>query len=82
MEPQITTNDMRFMISSALNGAGITFAMRQTFQPYIDGGQLVALLDEYLPKFPGFFLYFPQRRNMAPKLRALVEHIRVYRDHS
>lgn len=82
VEPQITTNDMRFMISSALNGAGITFAMRQTFQPYIDGGQLVALLDEYLPKFPGFFLYFPQRRNMAPKLRALVEHIRVYRDHS
>lgn len=80
VEPQITTNDMRFMISSALNGAGITFAMRQTFQPYIDGGQLVPLLDDYLPTFPGFFLYFPQRRNMAPKLRALVEHIRVQRN--
>jgi|SRR5690554_1119525 len=80
VEPQITTNDMRFMISSALNGAGITFAMRQTFQPHIDGGQLVALLDDYLPTFPGFFLYFPQRRNMAPKLRALVEHIRVHRE--
>ncbi|MDB5615384.1 MAG: LysR family transcriptional regulator [Devosia sp.] len=80
VEPQITTNDMRFMISSALNGAGITFAMRQTFAPYIVSGQLIALLEEYLPSFPGFFLFYPQRRNMAPKLRALVEHIRVHRD--
>lgn len=80
VEPQMTTNDMRFMISSALNGAGVTFAMRQTFQPHIVSGQLVALLDDYLPTFPGFFLYFPQRRNMAPKLRALVEHIRVHRE--
>ena len=82
VEPQITTNDMRFMISSALNGAGVTFAMRQTFEPYIASGQLIALLEDYLPSFPGFFLFFPQRRNMAPKLRALVEHIRNPHDHS
>lgn len=76
VEPQITTNDLRFMISSVLNGAGITFATRQTFEPYFASGQLVSLLENYLPSFPGFFLYFPQRRNMAPKLRALVDHIR------
>lgn len=29
--------------------------------------------------FPGFYLYFPQRRNMAPKLRALIEHVRQWR---
>lgn len=76
VEPQITTNDLRFMISSVLNGAGITFATRQTFEPYFASGELVFLLEDYLPSFPGFFLYFPQRRNMAPKLRALVDHIR------
>jgi len=76
VEPQITTNDLRFMISSVLNGAGITFATRQTFEPYFASGQLISLLEDYLPSFPGFFLYFPQRRNMAPKLRALVDHIR------
>ncbi|UXN75278.1 LysR family transcriptional regulator [Devosia sp. A8/3-2] len=79
VEPQITTNDLRFMISSALNGAGITFAMQQTFEPYITSGQLIGLLDDYLPEFPGFFLYFPQRRNMAPKLQAPVDHIRDHR---
>lgn len=76
VEPQVTTNDLRFMVSSALNGAGITFAVQQTFAAYLASGQLIGLLDDYLPKFPGFFLYFPQRRNMAPKLRALVDHVR------
>ena len=79
VEPQITTNDLRLMLRSALAGAGITFATAETFQPYVETGQLASLLEEYLPPFPGFFLYFPQRQNMAPKLRALVDHVRVTR---
>ena len=79
VEPQITTNDLWFMLRSALSGAGLTFATEETFRPYISSGQLVSLLERYLPTFPGFYLYFPQRRNMAPKLRALIDHARSYR---
>lgn len=79
IDPQITTNDLRLMLRLALAGGGITFAPQETFRPYIESGQLVSILDEYLPHFPGFYLYFPQRRNMAPKLRALIEHIRQWR---
>ncbi|MCT7376803.1 LysR family transcriptional regulator [Chelativorans salis] len=79
VEPQITTNDLLLMIRTALAGGGITFAMEETFRPYLDSGALLSLLDDYLPPFAGFFLYFPHRRNMAPKLRALVEHVRRYR---
>ena len=75
VEPQITTNDLRLMLRSALCGGGITFAPRPTFQPYVDRGELVWLLEAFLPAFPGFYLYYPQRRNMAPKLRALITHI-------
>ena len=76
---EITTNDLRLMLSLALAGGGITFATEDTFTPYIESGQLVSLLDAFLPSFPGFYLYFPQRHNMAPKLRALIEHIRQWR---
>ena len=76
MEPQVTTNDLRLMLRVALAGGGITFATEETFRPYIDAGELVPLLGDFLPPFPGFFLYFPQRRNVAPKLRALIEHLR------
>lgn len=79
VEPQITTNDLRFMLRSALCGAGITFATEDTFRPFVETGELVPLLQDFLPPFPGFFLYFPQRRNMAPKMRALIEHIRRWR---
>lgn len=76
VEPQVTTNDLRLMLRMALAGGGLTFAPEETFRPFVETGDLVPLLGEFLPLFPGFFLYFPQRRNMAPKLRALIEHIR------
>jgi DNA-binding transcriptional LysR family regulator len=79
VEPQITTNDLRLMLRAALCGAGLTFAPEETFRPYLQSGELVSLLDEFLPPFPGFFLYFPQRRNLPPKMRALVEHVRQWR---
>ncbi len=78
VEPQITTNDLRLMLRLALAGAGITFAPEDCLQPHFEDGSLVPLLEEFLPPFPGFFLYFPQRRNMAPKLRALIDHVRQW----
>ena len=79
VEPQVTTNDLRLMIRTALAGGGITFALEETFRPYVERGELISVLDAYLPPFPGFFLYFPSRRNMAPKLRALVDHVQQHR---
>jgi DNA-binding transcriptional LysR family regulator len=78
--PQVTTNDMGLMLRMALAGSGITFGMEETFRPYVDRGELVPLLQEYLPSFPGFFLYFPSRANLAPKLRALVDYAKATRD--
>jgi len=79
VNPQVTTNDMWLMIRMACAGGGITFGMEDTFRPYIARGELVPLLEEFLPPFAGFFLYFPSRRNLAPKLRALIEHMRKHR---
>lgn len=79
VEPQVTTNDLLVMVRTALAGGGITFALEETFRPYVARGELVSILEAYLPPFPGFFLYFPDRRNMAPKLRALVDHVRRVR---
>lgn len=76
VNPQITTNDMWLMLRTAIAGGGITFGMEETFRPFVESGQLVPLLEEYCPAFAGFFLYFPNRRNLAPKLRALVHHVR------
>lgn len=74
--PEITTNDMALMIKLALSGAGITFGMEETFLPWLKRGELEAVLEDYCPPFQGFYLYYPNRRNLAPKLRALIDHLR------
>jgi DNA-binding transcriptional LysR family regulator len=76
VEPRITTNDMWVMVRTACAGGGLTFGMEDTFRPYIERGELVPVLEEYCPFFRGFFLYFPDRRNLPPKLRVLIDHVR------
>ncbi len=79
VNPRVTANDMGIMIRLACAGAGLTFGMEETFRPYIARGELVPMLEEFCPPFPGFFLYYPNRRNMPLKLRALVEYLRQRR---
>ncbi|MFC3124283.1 LysR family transcriptional regulator [Pseudoroseomonas globiformis] len=77
--PECTTNDMGLMIRMALHGAGITFGMAETFESHLRRGELVALLPGFSTPFPGFYLYYPSRRAVDPRLRALIEHVRKRR---
>lgn len=79
VEPQITTNDMLLMIRTALADGGITFGIEETFRPYLERGELVTILQDWLPPFAGFSLFFPSRRTVTQKLRALIDHIRAAR---
>ena len=45
----------------------------------LDRGDLVAVLEEFSTPFPGFFLYYPGRRQASPPLRALVDYILSWR---
>jgi DNA-binding transcriptional LysR family regulator len=77
VEPRVTTNDMNVMIRLACADAGLTFGMEETFRPYLERGELVTVLDAFLPPFPGFFLFFPKRQHQPAKLRALIDHFRA-----
>lgn len=74
----VTTNDMELMIKLAVAGAGISFGMEESFRPAIRRGELIPVLEDYCPYFPGFYLYYPSRRNTAPKLRALIDHVKRF----
>jgi DNA-binding transcriptional LysR family regulator len=76
--PIITTSDMGLMIRLAAQGTGVTFGMEETFRPWIARGDLVPVLTAFCPTFPGFYLYFPSRQNLAPKLRIFIDHAKAW----
>jgi DNA-binding transcriptional LysR family regulator len=64
------------MISAALDGVGLAFATEQAISGHLASGRLVRVLEDWSLSFPGFFLYYPGRRQTSAALRALIETIR------
>jgi predicted transcriptional regulator len=44
-------------------------------QPYLDRGEVEAVLEEFCPPFSGYCLYHPQRRQASPALRTLIDYL-------
>jgi DNA-binding transcriptional LysR family regulator len=63
----------------AIAGLGITLSYEAHVRDALAEGQLVSILKEFCAPFPGYYLYYPQRRSASRALRALVEHVRRWR---
>ncbi|WP_226662522.1 hypothetical protein [Alteriqipengyuania lutimaris] len=61
-------------------GAGLTIGMADTFAPFLQSGELRAVLEPYCPPLPGFFLFYPNRRHLPITPCALVDHLRDWRN--
>lgn len=72
---RVVANDFTLMMRMVTAGLGLTIGMSDGVQPYIDGGEVVPVLAEYSPPFPGYYLYYPQRRQASPALRALIDYL-------
>jgi DNA-binding transcriptional LysR family regulator len=75
VDGRIVANDAAIIIRMAVNGLGVAYLMENTIPSLLADKQLVRVLDAYCPPFPGYFLYYPSRSNVAPKLRALVDFL-------
>jgi DNA-binding transcriptional LysR family regulator len=69
-------DDPDLVIQAVLKGVGIGTAIEQTLQDLIADGRLVQVLRDWCPTFPGYFLYYPSRRNRPAALAALVDTLR------
>lgn len=54
----------------------MTMVREDRVREFIERGALVRVLDDFSTPFPGYYLYYPQRRHASPALRALVEYLR------
>jgi DNA-binding transcriptional LysR family regulator len=72
---RVLTNDPALNIRLARAGAGLSLA-DDRMRDYVARGELVPVLEGFSTPFPGFYLYYPERRHAAPALRALVDYLR------
>jgi DNA-binding transcriptional LysR family regulator len=71
----LTISDTLFSLDAALAGVGLAYTFEQLALPYIRAKRLKRVLASFSPTFPGFYLYYPSRRNQPTKLKALIEYV-------
>jgi DNA-binding transcriptional LysR family regulator len=46
-------------------------------RPHLKSGALVRVLEEWSPPFPGFFLYYPSRKQQPAALAVFIDTLRL-----
>lgn len=76
---QLTFNTSEHIIDAALAGLGIAFLPEEEFGSHIQEGRLVRILEPWCLPFPGYYLYYPSRKQPSPAFSLVVEALRVRR---
>jgi DNA-binding transcriptional LysR family regulator len=69
-------NDSLILKTAAISGAGVIYSTEDSILDEVKAGKLEIVLDQFAPTSTGFYLYYPQRSQVQPKLRAFIDHIK------
>jgi DNA-binding transcriptional LysR family regulator len=78
----LIAHDHPTLLGAAIQGVGLAQVPGPLAAAPIADGRLEALLTRFAVTTPGLFLYYPDRRQVLPKLRAFIEHVKLQAPHS
>jgi DNA-binding transcriptional LysR family regulator len=70
-------DELDLLIQAAVDGAGLAWVAEDRVVGQIATGTLVRVLEDWCPPFPGFFLYYPSRKQQPAALAAVIETFRL-----
>lgn len=73
---QMIVNDTSLALEAAVDGLGIAYITEDQVLPLIADGLLVRVLEDWCPPFPGYYLYYPSRRQHSSGFSMLIEALR------
>jgi DNA-binding transcriptional LysR family regulator len=73
----LIVDDAEIMVRAAIDGVGLAFTSEVHAAPHLASGALVRVLEDWCPPFPGYFLYYPSRRQQPAALSALIDALRL-----
>ncbi|EMB4652803.1 TPA: LysR family transcriptional regulator [Klebsiella aerogenes] len=74
---QLTFNTSDHVVDAALAGLGIAFLPEEEFGSHIREGRLVRVLESWCHPFPGYYLYYPSRKQPSPAFSLVVDALRM-----
>jgi len=69
-------NNIALRMQAALDGIGLAYLPEDQVRKPLADGQLVRVLADWCPPFPGYHLYYPSRRQPSPAFALLVDALR------
>lgn len=72
----LVAHDYPTLLGAAIQGLGLAQVPAPIAEAPIAEGRLQEVLSSFSVSTPGIFLYHPGRRQVLPKLRAFIEHVR------
>lgn len=76
VEGQLTFNLLSERIDAALSGFGLACVPEDMIQNEVNAGQLIQVLQAWCPTFPGYYLYYPSRKQHPPAFALLIDALR------
>ena len=76
VEGQVTFNLQAERIDAALSGFGIACIPEDRVLDYIKSGELIQVLQDWCPSFPGYYLYYPSRKQHPPAFALMIDALR------
>jgi DNA-binding transcriptional LysR family regulator len=75
-EQNVRVDGQLQLITGALAGLGLAYTLKDVVQRQIDNGQLIPVLEDWCPVFPGYHLYYPTRRQSSPAFSLVIDTLR------
>jgi DNA-binding transcriptional LysR family regulator len=77
VDGQTVFNSRSLMLQAALDATGLANVPLDLIEPYVAAGRLIPVLQDWWPEYPGYHLYYANRRQIAAALAPLIEALRI-----
>lgn len=76
VDGQLVFNNIGMRRDAALRGLGLAYIPEDQVEGDVKSGALNRVLEDWCPLFPGYHLYYPNRRHASPAFTVVVEALR------
>ena len=76
VDGQLTFNNLSSRLEATIAGMGLALVPEDTVEAAVSEGKLVKVLEEWCEPFPGYYLYYPSRRQHTAAFARLIEALR------